>query len=144
MPSPAWTPPGALPATHAAPPPVWAPPTGGGPPPAAPVWSPPTRDPAQDRPVPSQSSVTGGRLTSGFVEAGPATYFWQALVCLFLFLPSGLVAVYFSIMVSKRGMIGDRAGSLRASRLTRLWCFVTLAAFSVLCMIAVVSRLPAG
>jgi hypothetical protein len=66
------------------------------------------------------------------------------MVCLFLFLPSGLVAVYYSIMVSKRGMIGDQAGSLRASRLTRLWCFVSLAVFSVLCMIAVVSRLPAG
>jgi hypothetical protein len=65
-------------------------------------------------------------------EAGtPPTYFWQSLVCLFLFLPTGVAAVVYSLLVTRRSQHDDRGGSVRASQLARVWCLVTLVLFTV-------------
>jgi hypothetical protein len=65
-------------------------------------------------------------------RTGPANYFWQSLVCLFLFLPSALVAVVYSTQVNRRVQVGDMAGAVRASRLARTWCLVTVIVFGAL------------
>jgi hypothetical protein len=57
---------------------------------------------------------------------------WQSLVCLFLFLPSALVAVLYSAQVNRRVQIGDMTGAIRASRLARAWCVVTVVVFTLL------------
>jgi hypothetical protein len=72
--------------------------------------------------------LTGAGTTSGT----PANYFWQSLVCLFLFLPSALVAVVYSTQVNRRVHVGDMAGAVRASRLARTWCLITLVVFGAL------------
>lgn len=61
----------------------------------------------------------------------PPTYFWQALVCLFLFLPTGVAAVAYSLLVSRRAQVGDGAGSVRASQMARMWCIVTVVLFGI-------------
>lgn len=58
----------------------------------------------------------------------PPTYFWQSIVCLLLFFPTGIPAVAYSLLVTKREQIGDGPGSFRASQMARLWCIVTLVA----------------
>jgi hypothetical protein len=62
----------------------------------------------------------------------PANYLWQSLVCLLLFLPSALVAVVYSTQVNRRVELGDMAGAVRASRLARTWCLVTVVVFGAL------------
>jgi hypothetical protein len=78
--------------------------------------------------------VTGrGRETeSGTSTVTPSNYFWQSLVCLFLFLPSAVVAVVYSAQVNRRVQVGDMTGAIRASRLARTWCLVTVAVFTLL------------
>jgi hypothetical protein len=58
--------------------------------------------------------------------ADPPTYLWQSVVCLVLFLPSALVALSYSTQVSRRLQLGDATGAVRASRLARTWCLVSL------------------
>jgi hypothetical protein len=62
----------------------------------------------------------------------PSNYFWQSLACLFLFLPSAVVAVVYSAQVNRRVQVGDMTGAIRASRLARTWCLVTVAVFTLL------------
>jgi hypothetical protein len=62
----------------------------------------------------------------------PSNYLWQSLACLFLFLPSALVAILYSAQVNRRVQIGDMTGAIRASRLARTWCLVTVGVFAVL------------
>jgi hypothetical protein len=85
-------------------------------------------------------AVTGrGRLaTSPSRSAAPASYLWQSLACLLLFLPSALVAVVYSTRVNRRVQVGDMTGAARASRLARTWCLVSVVVFTglVLWMIA--------
>lgn len=84
--------------------------------------------------------VTGrGRLpTSPARTAAPASYLWQSIACLLLFLPSALVAIAYSTRVNRRVQLGDMTGAVRASRLARTWCLVTVVVFTglVLWMIA--------
>lgn len=72
--------------------------------------------------------------------ARPLTYYWQALVCIFLFPPTGLVATAYSLLVVRREGYGDRLGALRASRLARIWCVVSVVVF-VLALIGYASGL---
>jgi hypothetical protein len=78
--------------------------------------------------------VTGrGRTAeSGTTTGNPSNYFWQSLACLFLFLPSAVVAVVYSAQVNRRVHVGDMTGAIRASRLARTWCLVTVAVFTLL------------
>jgi hypothetical protein len=69
---------------------------------------------------------------TGTTTDRPANYFWQSLVCLFLFLPSAVVAVVYSAQVNRRVQVGDMTGAIRASRLARTWCLVTVAVFTLL------------
>jgi Interferon-induced transmembrane protein len=57
---------------------------------------------------------------------GTPTYFWQALVCVFLFPPTGVAAVIYSLLVTKRTQVGDATGASRASYLTRICCLWSL------------------
>jgi predicted secreted protein len=57
---------------------------------------------------------------------GPPSYFWQSIISLFLFLPTGLAAVYFSLQVGRRVEAGDQAGAVRTSRLARAFCQLSL------------------
>jgi hypothetical protein len=78
--------------------------------------------------------VTGrGRTGESETTTGtPSNYFWQSLACLFLFLPSAVVAVAYSAQVNRRVQVGDMTGAVRASRLARTWCLVTVAVFTLL------------
>jgi hypothetical protein len=82
--------------------------------------------------------VTGrGRTADSGTRQGtgtgtPSNYFWQSLACLFLFLPSAVVAVVYSAQVNRRVQLGDMTGAIRASRLARTWCLVTVAVFTLL------------
>jgi hypothetical protein len=84
--------------------------------------------------------VTGrGRPSGSPTRSGvPATYLWQSVACLLLFLPSAVVAVVYSTRVNRRLHLGDVTGAARASRLARTWCLVTVVVFTglVLWMIA--------
>jgi hypothetical protein len=51
---------------------------------------------------------------------------------LLLFLPSAIVALAYSTQVSRRQQLGDTPGAVRASRLARIWCMVSLLAFTLL------------
>jgi hypothetical protein len=87
------------------------------------------------------------RLTSApagpAARSTPANYFWQSLACLFLFLPSALVAVVYSTQVNRRVQVGDMAGAVRASRLARTWCLVTVVVFGALVLwVMAGGRLP--
>lgn len=72
-----------------------------------------------------------GAPAGAYGNTTPPTYFWQALVCLFLFLPTGVAAVAYSLLVTRRAQLGDGAGSVRASQMARLWCLATLVLFAV-------------
>lgn len=52
-------------------------------------------------------------------------------MCLFLFLPSAIVALAYSTQVARRVQFGDLSGAVRASRLARAWCLVTVVVFTV-------------
>jgi len=75
------------------------------------------------------------RLLAAPSQAEPRTYFWQSLVCLFLFLPTGVAALAYSLIASRREQAGDRLGSLKASQLARMWCIASVAVFGVALLI---------
>ncbi len=47
----------------------------------------------------------------------------------------GLVAVSYSILVTRRSQSGDVPGAAKASHLARTWCLATLVAFTVLVIV---------
>ena len=59
----------------------------------------------------------------------PPNYFWVALVCIFLFLPTGIAASLFSLLSTSRARSGDLDGSWRASRIARGLCIATIPFF---------------
>lgn len=69
-------------------------------------------------------------------DATPQSYFWLSLACFILFFPMGIVAVVYSIMVTRRAQLGDAQGALKASALARTWCLATLVVFISLVIIA--------
>jgi Interferon-induced transmembrane protein len=77
--------------------------------------------------APIDSSTKTGEL--------PPSYFWQSLVCLILFPVTGAVALGYSVAASHRAGRGDSDGSIRASRLSRIWCFASLAGFALLALV---------
>jgi hypothetical protein len=110
--------------------------------PSPPSWAPPGTDQSQN-PRPGFSRFAAGWTRTGTRDDRPATatqtsvaapsnYLWQSLACLFLFLPSALVAILYSTQVNRRVQIGDMTGAIRASRLARTWCLVTVAVFTLL------------
>jgi Interferon-induced transmembrane protein len=108
----------------------WAPPSPG----AAPVWAPP-RQRGWDRPR------IGSRRRDSRSEAyagAPPSYFWQSIASLILLPPMGLVAVIWSLLVSRRSQAGDRAGATRASLQARIWCMATLVVFAGVAVISAV------
>jgi Interferon-induced transmembrane protein len=70
-----------------------------------------------------------------YATGTPPTYFWLSLVCTFLFFPMGLVAVAYSILVTRRSQSGDVLGAAKASHLARTWCLATLVAFTVIAVV---------
>jgi len=48
----------------------------------------------------------------------------------------GIVAVAYSIMVTRRAQSGDAQGAVKASQLARTWCLATLVVFISLVIIA--------
>jgi hypothetical protein len=165
-PPPSWTPAPAGSSQPSGPPPAWPPPPATWEPAGSGRWAPPEARPSQTDTgaawgqQPWQQSAQPGwappRPPSGWVRprgslwdkvfggqatAEPPTYFWQALVCLFLFLPTGLAAVAYSLMVTKRQQAGDRMGSLRASQLARLWCLISVGVFAVAALVTAAAGL---
>jgi len=51
---------------------------------------------------------------------------------LLLFAPSAIVAIVYAAQVNRRVHVGDMTGAVRASRLARTWCLVSVAVFTVL------------
>jgi Interferon-induced transmembrane protein len=109
--------PGRMPAPPA-PPPGWQPPR-------PPSWAPPPGPTWSER-----AAVLRDRMVRPGTRTGPPTYLWQSVVCLLLFLPSAVVALMYSTQVTRLANTGDMTGAVRASRLARTWCIVTLAAFT--------------
>ncbi len=70
-----------------------------------------------------------------YSTTGPPTYFWLSLACTLLFFPMGLVAVAYSILVTRRSQSGDVSGAAKASHLARTWCLATLVAFTVIAVV---------
>lgn len=155
-PPPSWTPAAAGSPPPPAPPPAWPPPPAAWEPAGSGRWAPPQPSPTppaagtgwdqQPWRKPVQPAWERPRPPSGWVRprgslwdkvfgrqstAQPPTYFWQALVCLFLFLPTGLAAIAYSLLVTRRQQTGDQTGSARASQLARLWCLITVGVFAV-------------
>ena len=60
----------------------------------------------------------------------------MSLACFLLFFPMGIVAVAYSIMVTRRAQSGDAQGAVKASQLARTWCLATLVVFISLVIIA--------
>jgi hypothetical protein len=56
----------------------------------------------------------------------PPAYFWQAVACLLVFLPTALVALAYSFRVSRLVQVGDWRGAVRSSRLARTWCLLSV------------------
>jgi hypothetical protein len=52
-------------------------------------------------------------------------------VCIVLFWPAALVALVYSTQVNRRVQLGDTTGAVRASRLARTWCWVSVVVFAV-------------
>ena len=69
------------------------------------------------------------RSTWGAERGEPPNYFWVALVCIFLFLPTGVAASLFSLLSTSRARSGDLDGSWRASRIARGLCIATIPFF---------------
>ncbi len=124
-----------------APPAEGTPPSPVAPPVTAPGWAPP--GPAWNQSGgPDFGGSTAGwaptassrrRFPGSPTRTGtPSNYLWQSLVCIFLFLPSALVAIAYSTQVNRRVHVGDMTGAIRASRLARAWCVVTVVVFAAL------------
>lgn len=79
-------------------------------------------------------AVTGrGRPAASRTRpATPSNYLWQSIACLLLFAPSAVVAIVYVAQVNLRVQVGDMTGAVRASRLARIWCLVTVVVFTLL------------
>ena len=108
----------------------WAPPN----PAAAPAWAPP-RQQGWDRPRLGFRRRDAG---SGTYSGEPPSYFWQSIVSLILLPPMGLVAVVWSLLVSRRSHSGDREVASRASLQARIWFMATLVVFAGVAVISAV------
>jgi hypothetical protein len=70
-------------------------------------------------------------------DATPPTYLWQGIVCFLLFFPLGVVALMYSAQVKRQTQLGDMSGAVRASRLARTWCLLTVLAAAVILVLLV-------
>jgi hypothetical protein len=52
-------------------------------------------------------------------------------VCILLCWPAAVVALVYSTQVNRRVQLGDLTGAVRASRLARTWCGVSVVVFAV-------------
>jgi Na+-driven multidrug efflux pump len=64
-------------------------------------------------------------------RSSPRPY-WGLSIPSLLFLPVGLVALYFSVQVGQRLLRGDEAGARKASRYALVWGIVGVALVAVL------------
>lgn len=122
-----------------APPPHWTPPD--------PSWAPPPAWGQGGQPQPAAPSAPTHQWSATHRWTSPLArtrgdsppYFWQSLVCLFLFPPTGIAAVVYSVLVTKRTQLGDSAGAARASYLARVWCLWSLVGMAAGVVIGTVS-----
>jgi Na+-driven multidrug efflux pump len=54
-------------------------------------------------------------------------YLPWAIVSAILWVPGGIVAIIYSVLVNRRLAAGDWEGASRASRLARVWCLISVA-----------------
>jgi hypothetical protein len=54
-----------------------------------------------------------------------------AVGAMLLFLPGGVIAFVYGLLVNRRLSAGDRTGAAKASRLARIWILISLAWFIV-------------
>lgn len=130
----AWGPPPAPPggpSQGSGPSPGWGspgPPAGWPPPGAAPQpwargsgWGAPAGPPVKD-------SRRSDRSGSGWGGQGQLpNYLPQAIICAVVFnLVAGIVAIVYAVQVNKKSAAGDWDGAVRASRLARTWCWISV------------------
>ncbi|MGI8493403.1 MAG: CD225/dispanin family protein [Acidimicrobiales bacterium] len=72
------------------------------------------------------------------------SYLWQSLLCLLLFLPTALAALWFSLQARRCNELGDARGAARASRLARAWCLLSLLAASLVFVLAAAGLFPSA
>ncbi|MGH8921939.1 MAG: CD225/dispanin family protein, partial [Actinomycetes bacterium] len=77
------------------------------------------------------------QLPSGLMA--PPTYLWAAVLCLFVFLPSAIVALVFSLRVTRLAQVGDWRSAVRSSRLARTWCLISLLLGAIVLVMTVAS-----
>jgi hypothetical protein len=83
------------------------------------------------------------------LEVSPATsvknYMVHAILCtVFLFLPTGVAAIYFATKVQPAQRAGNVAGALEASGKARLFCQISLLVGAVLWPIVIMTIVAAG
>ena len=83
------------------------------------------------------------------LEVPPATsvknYMVYAILCtVFLFLPTGVPAIYFAAKVKPAQRAGKVAGALEASRKAKLFCQISLLVGAVLWPIVIMTIVAAG
>jgi hypothetical protein len=83
------------------------------------------------------------------LEAPPATsvknYMSYAILCtVFLFLPTGVPAIYFAAKVKPAQRAGNVAGALEASRQAKLFCQISLLVGAVLWPIVIMTIVAAS
>jgi Interferon-induced transmembrane protein len=124
-PAPGWTPPDPAPSPSPGPAPAWTTSVGK-------RRSPFSRVPATwPRAVSGGEESTADAARTQISTTTPSNYLWQSFACLFLFLPSAVIAVLYSAQVNRRVQVGDMTGAIRASRLARTWCLVTVGVFTL-------------
>ncbi len=68
------------------------------------------------------------------------------MCAILFFVPTGIAAIVYSVLVGRRFDAGDREGAWRASRLARMWCVVSvvIGLFVLLLLATGVVRNPYG
>jgi Interferon-induced transmembrane protein len=99
-----------------------------------PPWGPPAdqgwQQPGPWAPLPPANGrdrlAYGGADDTSRRGAVP-NYRFQAILCTILFnVLAGVVAIYYSVQVSRKLTVGDWDGAARASRLAKTWCWVSV------------------
>jgi len=63
---------------------------------------------------------------AGSARTGVPNYLIWAILCTLFFSPIGIVGIVYSVIANRRAGAGDIDGALRASKVARTWCWVSL------------------
>lgn len=77
--------------------------------------------------------------------AGVRNYMAQAILCtIFLFLPTGIAAIYNAAKVNPALQVGDVAGATQASSKAKMFCWISLGVGAFFWLIIIISSGSSG